>query len=378
MANRFAGFFISVAFLIVICPPNVRAQDSTRATGPVEQVYATVDGVALKAHVFRQKPPNRKEPLPAIVLFHGGAWSIGEPAWAFGRAEHFAARGMVAVAAQYRLSNQSTITPLEAMADARAVIRWMRSNAASLGIDPNRIAAYGWFHRRFILKTTAGCSGCLARAPTSRRFPRPPMFAKACRRRSYYKETWIRSRRSQARSSSATAWPPPATDASFMSSADSDIYSRPPASAMMDGRNRIPKYEPRRTKRRMSFWRRLGLSNECKSRKRKLIRGEIVESKPPLNFLRWFFGIFGGFTAVYVLVGIAKGRLTYSVRHVIGVDEVILTAPGEIALASICLGAIAAMCLAFTFKPSLHKNRAFIIASVIVFIAALIGLDYLE
>jgi acetyl esterase/lipase len=69
---------------------------------------------------------------------------MGEPSWAFARARHFAERGLVAVAAQYRLSDQKTITPLEAMADARAVIRWMRSNAGMLGIDADRIAAYGW------------------------------------------------------------------------------------------------------------------------------------------------------------------------------------------------------------------------------------------
>ncbi len=103
-----------------------------------------------------------------------------------------------------------------------------------------------------------------------------------------------------------------------------------------------------------------------------------MESKPGLNALRWFFGIFGGFTAIYVLIGIARGRLTYSVTHVVGEDQVILTTPEEIALASLCFGAIAAMCLAFAFKPSLHKNRAFIIAGVIVFIAAMVGLEYLE
>jgi acetyl esterase/lipase len=94
--------------------------------------------------VFRPKEPPPEKPLPAIVLFHGGGWTIGEAEWAFDRAQRFAELGMVAVAAQYRLSNQSTITPLEAMADARAVIRWMRSKAAELGIDPKRIAAYGW------------------------------------------------------------------------------------------------------------------------------------------------------------------------------------------------------------------------------------------
>jgi len=135
--------FITGVGIFSVYVPTAFAQDSTRVTGPVAQVFATIDGVALKAHVFRPRQAQREKPLPAIVLFHGGGWTIGEPAWTFGRAEHFAARGMVAVSAQYRLSNQRTITPLEAMADARAVIRWMRANSASLGIDPNRIAAYG-------------------------------------------------------------------------------------------------------------------------------------------------------------------------------------------------------------------------------------------
>ncbi len=130
--------------LLSLCGPIVLAQDNTRVAGPLTHVYAANDSLALKAHVFRPKQAPRNEPLPAIVLFHGGGWTIGEAEWAFGRAQRFAELGMIAVAAQYRLSNQSTITPLEAMADARAVIRWMRSKAAVLGIDPERIAAYGW------------------------------------------------------------------------------------------------------------------------------------------------------------------------------------------------------------------------------------------
>jgi acetyl esterase/lipase len=79
-----------------------------------------------------------------VVVFHGGGWTIGEPTLEFPLAFHFAELGMTCVVAQYRLSDQKSITPLEAMADARAVIRWMRANADSLGIDGDRIAAYGW------------------------------------------------------------------------------------------------------------------------------------------------------------------------------------------------------------------------------------------
>ena len=111
---------------------------------PAEHVFSAPGGVELKAYVFSSPLQKGSEHRPGIVVFHGGGWAMGEPAWAFSRARHFAERGMVAVAVQYRLSDQKSVTPVEAMSDARAAIRWMRSEARSLGIDPKRIAAYGW------------------------------------------------------------------------------------------------------------------------------------------------------------------------------------------------------------------------------------------
>jgi acetyl esterase/lipase len=119
-------------------------QDTPAENGPLTRVFAAAGGTELKAYVFSPRPREPSKRRAGIVLFHGGGWSLGEPAWAFSRARHFAELGLVAVAAQFRLSDQKEITPLEAMADAREAIRWMRTNADSLGIDPGRIAAYGW------------------------------------------------------------------------------------------------------------------------------------------------------------------------------------------------------------------------------------------
>ncbi|UCC85026.1 MAG: alpha/beta hydrolase [Gemmatimonadota bacterium] len=130
--------------LAVGISPQARAQESTAVVGPVEHVYASPGGLDLKAYVFAPANEDGRAPRSAIVVFHGGGWHIGSAEWAFGRATHFAELGMVAIAAQYRLSDQKSITPLEAMADARAVIRWVRSNADRLGIASDRIAAYGW------------------------------------------------------------------------------------------------------------------------------------------------------------------------------------------------------------------------------------------
>jgi acetyl esterase/lipase len=110
----------------------------------IEYEYSKCGESKLKAYVFSPEIKDTKESCSAIVIFHGGGWTIGEPAWAFDLAQHYKELGIVAVAAQYRLSNQKDVTPLEAMSDAREVIKWMRINKDVLHIDPDKIVAYGW------------------------------------------------------------------------------------------------------------------------------------------------------------------------------------------------------------------------------------------
>jgi acetyl esterase/lipase len=132
-----------------------------RAAGPVAHVFARTAGVELRAYVFSPGGLGTGPPRAGIVLFHGGGWAQGEPAWAFGRARHFAEHGMVAVAAQYRLSDEKETTPLDAVDDARAAIRWVRSHAADLGVDTLRIAAFGWSAGAHL----AACAAIFDRAP---------------------------------------------------------------------------------------------------------------------------------------------------------------------------------------------------------------------
>lgn len=121
---------------------------SGRAAGdnpqePVTHVYATKDGRGLRAFVFRPGPGPKDGSRSAIIIFHGGGWAEGAPKNTFDRGRHFASLGMVAISAEYRLSDQKTVTPLEAMEDARDIIKWARANAAALGIRPDRVAVYG-------------------------------------------------------------------------------------------------------------------------------------------------------------------------------------------------------------------------------------------
>ncbi len=111
---------------------------------PTQHVYASPEGVELSLYIFAAPQATDAPPRPAVLVFHGGGWTIGSAEWAFPRARHFASLGMVGVAVQYRLSDSKDVTPLDAMADTRAAFRWLREHAAEHGVDPRRIGAYGW------------------------------------------------------------------------------------------------------------------------------------------------------------------------------------------------------------------------------------------
>ncbi len=108
------------------------------------KIYKTENAFHLEVHIFKPEDMTSTEKRPTIVIFHGGGWNGGNPSWAFGRAQHFKDLGMVAIAAQYRLTNEHDITALESMSDARDLIIWIRSKSDSLNISPDSIVAYGW------------------------------------------------------------------------------------------------------------------------------------------------------------------------------------------------------------------------------------------
>ncbi len=94
-------------------------------------------------HVFT---PDRRVfpgPRPAIIFFHGGGWSEGDASRFYDQARHLAGRGMVAISADYRLGSVDGTEPRAALSDAISAMRYVRSHADDLIIDPVRIAAGG-------------------------------------------------------------------------------------------------------------------------------------------------------------------------------------------------------------------------------------------
>lgn len=110
---------------------------------PDGYTYERVGGKEMKAYVFELPRSDHGKPRAAMLVFHGGAWSRGSAEWTFGQARYFTSLGMVGISVDYRLANGDTVTPFDAADDARAAVRWARSQARLLNIDPKRIGAYG-------------------------------------------------------------------------------------------------------------------------------------------------------------------------------------------------------------------------------------------
>ena len=84
-----------------------------------------------------------------MVFLHGGGWRLGSrrgagPAYAGASPNPFelvAQSGIAVASVDYRLSGEA-VFPAQ-LHDAKAAVRWLRARAGELGVDPDRIAAWG-------------------------------------------------------------------------------------------------------------------------------------------------------------------------------------------------------------------------------------------
>ena len=130
----------------VLCSIAVAQQQSNYPPDMPEarvETYKSVEGTDLKIWIFEPEGHKSSDSRPAIVFFFGGGWRSGTPGQFRHQAKHLADRGMVAMAADYRVLNRQGVKGHKCVQDAKAAIRWARANAKRLGIDPNRLAAGG-------------------------------------------------------------------------------------------------------------------------------------------------------------------------------------------------------------------------------------------
>ncbi len=115
-----------------------------------EKQITVTENVAYRTDVGPSTVLDLAQPLfgpqtnrPAILIIHGGGWSAGSKNDMVYRTlmVDYAMKGYVVCNMNYRLVQEA---PLPAcIEDVQAAVRWMKSNAQKLGIDPQRIGTYG-------------------------------------------------------------------------------------------------------------------------------------------------------------------------------------------------------------------------------------------
>lgn len=105
--------------------------------------YKQIEQGELKLIAYLPDDWKAGEKYPAIVFFFGGGWNNGNIKQFEKQSRHLAQRGMVAICADYRVKSRQGVTPEACVEDAKSAIRWVRKNAASLAIDPDKVVAAG-------------------------------------------------------------------------------------------------------------------------------------------------------------------------------------------------------------------------------------------
>lgn len=107
--------------------------------------YKTIGDDDLGAYIFRPPPDSRPATgSPSALFFYSSGWDNGLLSQFAPQAMYLASRGMAGVLIDYRVTARFPgCTPMDAMADARSAVRWVRAHAAELHFDPDKIAGCG-------------------------------------------------------------------------------------------------------------------------------------------------------------------------------------------------------------------------------------------
>jgi len=125
----------SLAFSQNNYPPNINADETVTFKKTIQ--------TDLNLWIFYPNNHKKSDKAASIVFFFGGGWNGGSPAQFLQQAKYLQQRGMVSILADYRVKSRNNTQAIYCLKDAKSAIRWVRTNARKIGIDPNRIVASG-------------------------------------------------------------------------------------------------------------------------------------------------------------------------------------------------------------------------------------------
>jgi acetyl esterase/lipase len=103
-------------------------------------VFAEHDGTKLLGDLYA---PKGLDKAPVLIGVHGGGWQVGDRKFYRNWGSYLARNGYAVFAIEYRLMKPGVKTWPGAVYDTRAAVQYVRANAATLGLDPERIGMIG-------------------------------------------------------------------------------------------------------------------------------------------------------------------------------------------------------------------------------------------
>ena len=128
--------------LVALAGPAAAQEATPAAQADMAVAYGEANGTALLLDVHR--PAASGAPQPAVVVLHPGGLVEGDRTITTEHAQALAQAGYVAFNVDYRLLGADGRNPWPAqLDDAQRAVRWVRANATTYGVDPERVAAFG-------------------------------------------------------------------------------------------------------------------------------------------------------------------------------------------------------------------------------------------
>jgi acetyl esterase/lipase len=127
---------LAVAPVVAAQPPRPKPPDGTTVHADLEYVPGGHERQRLDLYV----PAKADTPLPVIVWIHGGAW-LGGSKDGGSPALPCVGNGYAVASINYRLS-QHAVFPAQ-IEDCKTAIRWLRANAKTYNLNPDRIGVWG-------------------------------------------------------------------------------------------------------------------------------------------------------------------------------------------------------------------------------------------
>ena len=99
--------------------------------------FGEAGGRSLELDLYRAPDPA----APLALYVHGGGWRFGDRTVDRDRVSALAQYGVTVAAVDYRLVPAATLP--DQVHDVKGAVRWLRANGPSLGLDTERIGAWG-------------------------------------------------------------------------------------------------------------------------------------------------------------------------------------------------------------------------------------------